>query len=125
MYDNLSLRNCDVFDEEFTDYGCGSYNSSAWEWEGLYEQYDFYEFEFEEESLEQMKKEIDWSNSMVFSDEQFKNEKLADFPPNIKLQKKKKEKQKYNEEKQKKKYIKKMKQQNRKKKRDEKIILSY
>ena len=124
MYDNLSLKNCDVFDEEFTDYGCGSYNSSAWEWEGLYEQYEFYEFEFEEESLEQMKKEIDWSNRMVFSDEQFKNEKLADFPPNIKLRKKK-EKQKYNEEKQKKKYIKKMKQQNRKKKRDEKIILSY
>lgn len=87
LLDKLSLKNCDVFDEEYAD--CGSYNSSAWDWE---EQDEFYEFEFEEESLEQIKKEIDWSNRMVFSDEQFKNEKLADFPPNIKLRKKKKNK---------------------------------
>lgn len=31
LLDKLSLKNCDVFDEEYAD--CGSYNSSAWDWE--------------------------------------------------------------------------------------------
>jgi len=117
--DRLSLKNEDGLDEEYSN--CGSYNSAVWD-DSLYqydiqnqstswtcceeqpEQYEFYDFEFEEESLEQMHKEIDWSNRMVASEECFKNDKLADFPPDIKLRifpkkQQKEKKQKINKQK--------------------------